>query len=112
MSWEPTFNPLVCPFCGRACDLPKSEASEPVRLADASGFDRENLLASCGCGARLIVDIEIHEDEAQLSEWASREGRDLDVRFVRHVDFLSVSEESEGEWDGDWADALFYRFPS
>ncbi|OGL71552.1 hypothetical protein A3D69_01775 [Candidatus Uhrbacteria bacterium RIFCSPHIGHO2_02_FULL_54_11] len=107
MSWKPKLNPLVCPFCEQACNFPR-----PVRLRDAPGFNNPSLAASCGCGAFVIVDIEIHDDEAQLHEWAERASRTVEVRIVAHVDFWSVAKNPEGEWDGDWVDALFYRLPS
>ncbi len=104
MSFKPTLAPLVCPFCDRACDHPPDHNEHP---------------ASCGCGALVIVADEIRDDRTDLEERVAREGREVEVRIVQHVDFYgppaAEGEEpqaAEGEGDGDYADALFYRFTS
>lgn len=120
MGWKPDLNSLVCPFCGQSCDFPELESGPPVRFGDhLPGFDREELRASCGCGSFVIVDAEIQDDEDALRMWATKACKELDTRVVAHVDFYGPAaygdgtpREPESEWDGEWADALFYRLVS
>lgn len=106
MTWMPDFTPLVCPFCGQACDFPHPHT--------AGTFTDNTRLASCGCGARMVLDTA--EDMHQTSDDLTAHHPSVDARFVAHVDFYgpiadegAEPREAEGEWDGDWVNALFYR---
>ena len=107
MGWEPKCHPLTCPFCGQACGPPTSK--EP-RTA-LREWDDESFRAPCGCGAFFLVATESYEEVAQIGRWGGI--REVEVRSVPHVDFYSVSQGApDGEWDGDWADAIFWRLPT
>ena len=82
------------------------------------GFLDPSNLASCGCGANILLETEedIHEDRAQLKEWAEEDGWEIEIEAVRRVEFWgppspkgAEPRDPTGPYDGDYVDALFYR---
>jgi len=105
MGFVPELNPLACPFCRRAFRLP--EVRRAVRFQDARrGFDHSSRASSCGCGAFVIVDTDVREDEAELRAWARGADRVVAALIVERVDHYTMEEREA------YADALFYRFLS